>query len=313
MSENNIFRVVSVNSSEEKGTIKKPLPSIILDEKGVQGDAHAGTWHRQVSLLARESIDKMQAPLNRQIQNGEFAENITTEGFLLYTMRPLDRIISGNTVLEVTQIGKKCHGSNCSIFKESGDCVMPKEGIFCRVIKGGQLETGNEFEYIPRIIKVKIITVSDRASRGEYEDKSGPLLSHQVSAFFEANSRKTSIDMAIVPDDREMLSGLVKKSIAEQYDIVFTTGGTGIGMRDITPEAVLPLIEKEIPGIMEFIRLKYGQQFPGALLSRSIAGVSDKTLIYCLPGSPKAVKEYAEEILKTVEHSLLMLNGIDSH
>jgi molybdenum cofactor synthesis domain-containing protein len=95
--------------------------------------------------------------------------------------------------------------------------------------------------------------------------------------------------------------------------MVFTSGGTGIGPRDVTPEAVKPLIQKDIPGIMELIRVKYGMQFPNALMSRGIAGSSGNTLIYTLPGSPKAVKEYAGEILPTVEHAIRMLHGIDAH
>jgi molybdenum cofactor synthesis domain-containing protein len=255
----------------------------------------------------------MKPLLGRDISFGEFAENITTEGYPLYQMKPLDRLISDDVVLEVTQIGKKCHGTSCSIFKESGDCVMPKEGIFCRVISGGKLKAGDEIEYIPKILKIKVVTVSDRASRGEYDDKSGPLLGQLTTSFFSGVSRKSNIDLEIVPDDETKIRNIVQKCIDEQFDIVFTTGGTGIGFRDVTPEAIQPLIKKEIPGIMEHIRTKYGSQFPGALLSRSIAGVSGKTLIYSLPGNPKAVKEYTDEILRTIEHSLLMLYGIDSH
>jgi len=95
--------------------------------------------------------------------------------------------------------------------------------------------------------------------------------------------------------------------------LVFTTGGTGIGPNDVTPEAVRKIIDKEMPGIMELIRVKYGTEKPGALLSRSVAGVASQTLIYALPGSPKAVKEYTDEIFKTVMHAFRMLFGVDSH
>lgn len=127
--------VLSVNTSEKKGTIKKPVDFIELNASGVVSDAHSGNWHRQVSLLAKESIDKFSLKANRVIQFGEFAENITTEGILLHHTAPLDRFTFGEIELEVTQIGKKCHGDNCSIFREIGNCVMPKEGIFCRVKK----------------------------------------------------------------------------------------------------------------------------------------------------------------------------------
>lgn len=307
------LKVLSVNISEKKGTIKIPVDKIILTNTGVQGDAHAGNWHRQVSLLGLESFEKMEPSAARKLRYGEFAENITTEGMLLYQMKPFDRLICGNIVLEVTQIGKKCHGTNCAIFQETGNCVMPKEGIFCRVIAGGELREGDVLEYHPKVVKVHIITLSDRASRGIYEDQSGPLLKKLSEEFFSANGRQVKVDNAIIPDDEDQLKALLKQLIGQNTDIVFTTGGTGIGPRDVTPDVVKALLDKEIPGIMEMIRVKYGMQFPNALVSRSIAGIAGKSLIYALPGNPKAVKEYADEIFKTVEHSFRMLNSIDEH
>src|SRR5665647_55970 len=123
------IKIHAVNISEAKGTVKKPVPAIILNRLGIEGDAHAGKWHRQVSLLGKESIDQYNLIANSQISFGEFAENITTEGFPLYQMKPLDRLVCNDTILEVTQIGKKCHGAKCHIFVQTGDCVMPKEGI----------------------------------------------------------------------------------------------------------------------------------------------------------------------------------------
>jgi molybdenum cofactor synthesis domain-containing protein len=306
-------KVLSVNISEKKGTIKKPVESILLNSKGVDKDAHSGNWHRQVSLLAKESIDKFSEEAKRKINFGEFAENITTEGILLHHTAPLDRFTYGDIELEVTQIGKKCHGDNCNIFREVGNCVMPKEGIFCRVIKDGALKAGDIFTYHPRVIKTMIITLSDRASRGEYVDKSGPLAEKLCEDFYKSRNRHYSIDKHIIPDQEEQLSALLEQAKNEKYDVVFTTGGTGIGPRDITPEVVKKHISKEIPGIMELIRVKYGMEKPNALVSRGIAGVMDQTLVYAMPGSPKAVNEYCSEIFKTIEHSLYMLNELDLH
>lgn len=307
------IKVLSVNTSQKKGTVKKPVDNIQLSEIGVVGDAHSGKWHRQVSLLATESIAKFSEEAGRSIKYGEFAENITTEGLLLYECRPLDRFRNEETELEVTQIGKKCHGDNCSIFREVGNCVMPKEGIFARVIRGGNLKSGDQFEYQPKVIRIQIITLSDRASAGEYADKSGPQIKNLTETFFSGIKRKTDITNHLIPDDPEQLARLIKSAISQQIDMIFTTGGTGIGSRDFTPETVRPLLEKEIPGIMELIRVKYGMEKPAALLSRGIAGVSGKTLIYTLPGSVKAVTEYCNEILPTIEHSMYMIEGIDSH
>jgi len=305
--------IKAVNRSEEKGTIKKPCPAIELDARGVVGDAHAGRWHRQVSLLGQESIDRYNQTTNSHIEVGEFAENITTHGLPLYEMKVLDRLVCGDTVLEVTQIGKKCHGAKCHIFVSTGDCVMPKEGIFCRVISGGRLQPGDQLEYQPKIMKAVVITLSDRASEGIYEDKSGPLLGQLLEQFFAETGRKVEVEKHLIPDHKETLQSIIRTAIDAGADLIFTTGGTGIGERDITPEVVKPMLDKEIPGIMELIRMKYGMQFPNALISRGVAGVSGKTLVYTLPGNPKAVKEYFEEISKTIEHSLRMLHNIDTH
>jgi len=307
------IKILSVNTSEKKGTVKKPVESIQLTEIGVVGDAHSGKWHRQVSLLASESITKFSAEAGRTIKYGEFAENITTEGLLLHECRPLDRFLNSSIELEVTQIGKKCHGDNCSIFREIGNCVMPKEGIFARVIRNGDLKAGDELMYLPKIFNIHIITLSDRASAGEYADKSGPQIKNLTGTYFSGINRKTAVINHLIPDDPEQLTKLIKAAIFDAVDVVFTTGGTGIGPRDFTPETVRPFLDKEIPGIMELIRVKYGMEKPAALLSRGIAGVSGKTLIYCLPGSVKAVTEYCKEILPTIEHSLYILEGIDSH
>ncbi len=111
--------------------------------------------------------------------------------------------------------------------------------------------------------------------------------------------RQVAVETVILPDDADKLERQIRKYVQEKTDIIFTTGGTGLGPRDITPDVIRPLLSKEIPGIMEMIRVKYGMQFPNALVSRSIAGLIGETLIYALPGSPKAAREYAEEIFKT--------------
>ena len=161
-----------------------PVAQIELTKEGVKGDAHAGNWIRQVSLLGTESIRKFEKDAERKINYGEFAENITTEGIELWTLKPLDRLICRDIELEVTQIGKECHGTSCAIFKEVGNCVMPKEGIFCRVVNGGILKPGMEFIYKPKIFSIHIITLSDRAFHGEYEDRSGPRIKELLNEFF---------------------------------------------------------------------------------------------------------------------------------
>ena len=141
-------KIVAVCFSEAKGERKRPVPWITLQrDHGVCGDAHAGAWHRQVSLLARESIDKMRA-LGLSVSAGDFAENITTSGIDLVSLPVGTRLKIGAALLEVTQIGKECH-TRCAIYYQAGDCVMPKEGIFARVLKGGVVSPGDSISVLP--------------------------------------------------------------------------------------------------------------------------------------------------------------------
>jgi molybdopterin adenylyltransferase len=306
-------KILSVNISTKKGTIKSPVDEIEINELGVDGDAHAGEWHRQISLLGIESINRFKEMAKREVRFGDFAENITTQGIELVNTKPGDRFIGNDIDLEVTQIGKSCHGDGCAIYREVGSCVMPKEGIFCRVIKHGSLKAGDELTFHPKIYKVQVITLSDRASRRVYEDKSGPEVLRLVTEFFDSLKWQFTVESTIIPDDEELLRVYLAKAKELNYDLLITTGGTGIGPRDITPDIVRQMIDKEIPGIMEMIRVKYGAEKPNALLSRSIAGIAGNTFIYTLPGSVKAVNEYMTEITKTLKHLFIMRMGIDSH
>ncbi len=164
----------------------------------------------------------------------------------------------------------------------------------------------------PGKFEILIITLSDRAFRGEYEDLSGPEVRNKAEEFFNSAGWSFNIKLTLIPDSSEMLKELLVGG-ENKYNIIFTTGGTGIGPRDITVETVKPLLTKEIPGIMEFIRIKYGTEKPNALLSRGVAGVMGQSLIYTLPGSVKAVEEYMAEIVKTLKHTVNMLYGIDKH
>lgn len=165
---------------------------------------------------------------------------------------------------------------------------------------------------IPDKFEVLIITLSDRAHKGEYEDLSGPRIREILSEYLTSLNWEFSINLTLIPDDEPILRELLM-SAGSIYNIIITTGGTGIGPRDITIETVTPLLKKEISGIMEFIRIKYGTEKPNALLSRGVAGIIGKSLIYTLPGSVRAVEEYMSEILKTLKHTVYMQYGIDIH
>ena len=306
-------KIVSVNISPEKGIPKQAVPEITLDQQGITGDAHAGPWHRQVSLLSSEDIEAFSQQMNKAIGPGEFAENITTHGLDLGEVAVLDKIRSGEVLLEVTQIGKACHGEGCAIFQEVGKCVMPKQGIFTRVLEHGRLQADMPIEHIKRPLQILVITLSDRAFAGQYEDRSGPQALACLETFFKESRWHLELEKMILPDEAAQLKEQLQAAIACSVDVVFTLGSTGLGPRDMAPETVAPLCDKTFAGVMDFIRCKYGNEIPSALLSRSIAGLAQETLIYTLPGSVRAVEQYLEEILKTLQHTIGMVHGLDWH
>ena len=306
-------KIISLNTSEKKGTIKTPVDRIAIDESGIVGDAHAGNWHRQISILTSEEISIFSKQMKTDIDYGSFAENLTTQGVDISSAALLDTFTSGTVRLQVTQIGKKCHGDKCAIFQQIGKCAMPHKGIFCRVIDSGVVKTGDEITYTRRPFKFEIITLSDRASKGVYSDRSGPAIQKIIADFFKDTTRLCDFQTCIIPDDAKLLEKHIKASVKNGIDVIFTTGGTGIGPRDITPDVVTKLADKTIPGIMDHIRIKFGEEKPNALLSRSVAATTDKTLIYTLPGSIKAVNEYTPEILKTLPHLIYTLHNLDTH
>ncbi|GAA0773537.1 MOSC domain-containing protein [Clostridium subterminale] len=141
-------KVISINISKEKGVIKTPIERGFFNvDFGLKGDAHGGNWHRQVSLLGDESIDKLRGKVSKELVPGIFAENITTEGITLYELPIGTKLSIGEVIMEVTQIGKECN-KDCEIMKTTGECVMPREGIFAIVLEEGWIESGDEISVI---------------------------------------------------------------------------------------------------------------------------------------------------------------------
>jgi len=295
-------KVVSVNISEKKGTIKHPVEQIELRKGfGIEGDAHAGDWHRQVSLLDLSSFDKMHNNASVELKPGIFAENITTEGVDLWHLPVGTRLEIGDTLLEITQIGKECH-RHCQVFRQVGDCVMPREGIFAKVITEGMIKAGQSIKIIPTL-RVAILTVSDKGSTGERADLSGPALAEAL------DGKATVLIQDIVPDDIELIKAKLVEYADKGLDLVFTTGGTGFAPRDNTPEATMAVIERPAPGIVEAIRARSLEITPFAMLSRATAGIRGKTLIINFPGSPKAALECLEVFLPVMNHAVETLRG----
>jgi len=162
-------------------------------------------------------------------------------------------------------------------------------------------------------IRVQIVTLSDRASSGEYEDKSGPRLKGHLEGYFESNGLRYDAAIQVIPDDKDTLEKVLIDARNSGVHAVFTTGGTGVGPRDITPDVILKIADKVIPGIMELVRYKYGADKPCALLSRTVAAVLGSMIVYALPGSTKGVDEYMEEVMKSFDHVLCVLHELEVH
>ncbi len=294
--------IVAVCTSAEKGQRKKNIgESFLIKNQGLEDDAHAGFAHRQVSLLAEESIAKMIAK-GIDVGPGDFAENLTTTGIELVSLPIGTRLQAGpEAILRVTQIGKECH-DRCAIYEQAGDCVMPREGIFTEVLLGGKIKVGDKLE-LRHSYRFGVITASDKGSRGEREDLSGPAVTEILMSFGDV------ADCVIVPDDRAALAKVMRDMAGKGFDAIFTTGGTGMSPRDVTPEATLDIIDRQVPGIAEAIRRETAVVTTKAMLSRGVAGICGSTLIVNLPGSPKAVAECLAVLTPVLDHALETVSG----
>lgn len=301
-------KIVGICTSEKRGTVKTEQKEVNLIENwGLEGDAHGGSWHRQVSLLSYEKIQNFREK-GADVALGAFGENLIIEGYDFRDLPVGTRFRIGDAILEMTQIGKNCH-SHCEIYKRMGDCIMPREGVFAEVVKGGHIKVGDKVEQLPldenRPFTAAVITLSDKGSRGEREDKSGP---EAVRIAEEAGYIvKESL---LLPDEKETLKKELKRLADQrQINVVFTTGGTGFSERDVTPEATIEVCNRMANGIAEAIRNYSMTITPRAMFSRGVSGIRGKTLIINLPGSPKAVKEAMEFLLPHLEHGLGVLRG----
>ena len=323
--------IVAVCVSEAKGTPKvNRRRGRLVAGHGLQGDVHAGDWHRQVSLLAVESVDKMRAK-GLDVGPGAFGENLTTQGLDLVRL-PMGTLLAivpaaepattpaqdsptrrdreapaqlpAGPLLELTQIGKECH-TRCAIYYQIGDCVMPREGVFTRVLRGGTLAAGDAI-LVLTAFRVAILTASDKGAQGEREDASGKIIREVV----EGELGWPVVDYAVLPDEREAIAAkLAAWADQGRADLILTTGGTGFSPRDITPEATLDVAQRLAPGLAEAMRAAGALKTPRAMLSRGVAVIRGRTLIVNLPGSPKGARESLEAIRPALGHGLEIMTG----
>ncbi|MGM9522294.1 MAG: molybdenum cofactor synthesis domain-containing protein [Oscillospiraceae bacterium] len=301
-------KVLAVCTSQVRGTQKKNVNSgYFAVEHGIQGDAHAGNWHRQISLLSADKIEEF----NRRgadVVPGAFGENLVVEGFDFRALPVGTLLRCGEVLLEMTQIGKECH-SHCEIYKKMGDCIMPREGVFARVLEPGTINVGDEMVIEKRTTpfpwQAAVITLSDKGARGEREDKSGPAISQRLrSEGYEV------VEQLLIADEPELLKKhLIRLCDQRRLDLILTTGGTGFGPRDTTPEATLAVAHRLVPGIAEAIRAESLKITKHAMLSRAVSVIRGKTLIINLPGSPKACMESMDVFMDAIPHGMGLLRS----
>jgi molybdenum cofactor synthesis domain-containing protein len=304
---------IGLSISQTKGQPHTSAAQLHVSRNGIEGDRHAGPGLRQISLMHRDVVVARFPEADPDRLAGLGQENILVEGEGLGSVRLLDTLELGDALLEVTQIGKRVNESGQALCGSGSKCLLGDFGLFTRVVHGGTIATGHAILHQQRVLRAHVITVSDRASRGDYADQSGPAALALLETWCKVNHWTLWAETQIVPDEAPALDAVLNNARGSQVDVVITTGGTGVGPRDITPDVVAKHADKIIPGIMEFIRLKHGERMPLALTSRSVAAVMGTSLVYTLPGGAKAIPEYLEEIFKSMEHMILILKGLDAH
>lgn len=301
--------------SKNRGTAKTAVSEVkVVEGYGLEQDAHGGNWHRQVSLISAEKIEQFKER-GAKVSPGAFGENLIVEGIDFASLPVGTYIFIGQreaeaVKLKLTQVGKECH-NHCPIFQTMGDCIMPRAGVFAVVVKGGTIRPGmqvwTESMGPDAEFTAAVITLSDKGAAGEREDLSGPKVTEYLERF-----GYTVVEQLLLADDREALEReLIRLADQRQVNVIFTTGGTGFSIRDITPEATISVCHRMTNGIAEAIRAHSMEITPRAMFSRAVSGIRGRTLIVNLPGSPKAVEESLAFLLPHLKHGLGVLRGTE--
>ena len=305
-------KIKAICISDKRGVAKHPVnEAMFVKDHGIEGDAHAGSWHRQVSLLGASVIAEFNEK-GGSVSDGDFGENLIIEGIDVSSLGVGTQIVIGKedtaVRLCITQKGKECH-SHCEIFKRTGDCIMPREGVFAEVTKGGRVSVDDEVKIIApdskRPFTAAVIVLSDKASQGIRQDESGPAAVQVLE-----DDGYIVTEQILIPDDSKKLkSELIRLSDQRQTDLIVTSGGTGFSMRDTTPEATMEVAHRNAPGIAEYMRARSAGITDRAMFSRGVSVIRGRSIIVNLPGSPKAVRECLGFILGALRHGIGILRG----
>ncbi|HSW50207.1 MAG TPA: molybdopterin-binding protein, partial [Bryobacteraceae bacterium] len=268
-------RVEAICTGVKKGERKSPQSrATFVAGHGIEGDGHAGPGHRQISILAAEDIETMRRNGLPDLAFGDFAENVVVAGVDLSALGLGSRLrLGAEAELGVTQLGKECH-SRCAIYYQAGDCIMPRLGIFARVLRGGTVATGEAAEIVETVprthFQAVVLTISDRCARGEALDTAGPAAGRLLTSRLAVHIYAAKV----VPDEPDEIARLLKHySDGHSIDMIVTVGGTGFAPRDVTPEAVAKVIDRATPGLDEAMRRASQELTATAMLSRAVSGI----------------------------------------
>lgn len=300
------MKIVAISVSDKKGVKKtNVLEAVVKNNYGLEGDAHAGFLHRQVSFLSQTSIDKM-IEKGVSVKPGDFAENVVIDKFDHNSIEVGDMLLINNIEFIITQKGKICH-KPCAIYYSAGDCIMPKEGLFAIVKGDGLIRVGDDVLYKSKNkLTAAVITLSDKGFQHLRVDETGPHIINYLKEAFDFSF----IRYDLIPDEKEHLKYLLEDLASNQHiDLIITNGSTGVSERDIAPDVTSEIIERRLPGFEEAMRMESFKKTPHAIISRAVCGIKQRSLIINLPGSPKGALENLSTIAGAILHTINKLQG----
>lgn len=295
-----------------KGQRPEAVEHFDLNLCGVVGDRHAGPGLRQVSLMSDVVVTRMAGP-GAHVIPGAGHENIAVAGLEGMPLRVLDCLAVGAAELEVTAVGSKVNPKGKDACTHDDHCTMGEYGVFARVRRPGRVRLGDVILHHRRILRAQVITLSDRAHSGKYEDRSGPIVDRALLDFGAQSEWQVEVTRQLLADDAGALLNAILSAHVGGAHLIMTTGGTGAGPRDVTPEVIAQVADRTLPGVMERVRQQSAGHVPFAVTSRSVAAVKGETLMLALPGSPRAAEEYMAALRPLLEHLLLLIRGVEAH